>query len=64
MGKIGTRNNKTVVGITAITFLWKNGTQFDQCRPATPFKISWHSYMWFFSHFDLIPHKWQMTADG
>jgi hypothetical protein len=26
-------------------------------------KICWHSYMWFFSHFDLITNQWQMTAD-
>jgi hypothetical protein len=27
-------------------------------------KINWHSYMWFFSHFDLIPDKCQMMAFG
>jgi hypothetical protein len=27
-------------------------------------KISWYSYMCFFSHFDLIPHQWQMMAFG
>jgi hypothetical protein len=27
-------------------------------------KISWHSYMCFFSHFDLIPHRWQLMASG
>jgi hypothetical protein len=27
-------------------------------------KMSWHSYMCFFSHFDLIYHQWQMMASG
>jgi hypothetical protein len=27
-------------------------------------KISWYSQMCFFSHFDLIPHQWQMMASG
>jgi hypothetical protein len=27
-------------------------------------KISWHSYMCFFSHFDSIHHQWQMMAFG
>jgi hypothetical protein len=25
-------------------------------------KISWYSHLCFFSHFDLIPHQWQMMA--
>jgi hypothetical protein len=33
--------------------------------PMHHLKISWHSYMCFFSHFDLIPHQqWQMMASG
>jgi hypothetical protein len=27
-------------------------------------KISWYSYMCFFSHFDSIPHQWQMMSSG
>jgi hypothetical protein len=27
-------------------------------------KISWYSYIWFFSHFDSISHHWQMMASG
>jgi hypothetical protein len=27
-------------------------------------KISWHSYMCFFSHFDSFTHQWQMMASG
>jgi hypothetical protein len=38
VGKIGTRNSKTLVGIAASAYLWIQNMDYDQYRQATPFK--------------------------
>jgi hypothetical protein len=55
-----------VVGIAATAYLWIQNMDYDQYRPATPFKnkLALILYMCFFSNFDSINHQWQMMASG
>jgi hypothetical protein len=64
MGKIGTTINKTVVGIAATANCEFKAWIMIHIDQLHHLKISWHSFVWFFSYVDLITHQWQMTADG